>query len=203
MMSPMALRRTISRLSNRGALAAGEKESVILIAGPTAIRTASRFSRPQPRTRTNNVGCRVILGITHDDNPASTGFDLIAFGDTLHHVVGALGMKIRTYFADDSAHIFFRKDYDGVHIRERRQNLRAFFGRHHWPPFTFQRAHGSIGVQRNNQFAAKFPRGMQVANVANMQQVENTIGQRDAIASVPPIRHTLLKFVARNNLLME
>ena len=44
---------------------------------------------------------------------------------------------------------------------------------------------------------------MQVANVANMQQVENTIGQRDAIATAPPIRHTSLKFVARNNLLME
>jgi hypothetical protein len=39
--------------------------------------------------------------------------------------------------------------------------------------------------------------------VANMQQIENTVSQRDAIARAPPIRHTLLKFVARNNLLME
>jgi len=36
-----------------------------------------------------------------------------------------------------------------------------------------------------------------------MQQIENTVSQRDAIASMPPVRHTLLKFVARNNLLME
>jgi hypothetical protein len=39
--------------------------------------------------------------------------------------------------------------------------------------------------------------------MANMQQIENTVSQRDAIASAPPIRHTLVKFIARNNLLME
>src|SRR4029077_10784196 len=141
MMSPMALRRTMSRLENRGVSAAGEKESVILTPSDP-----SRFSRPQPRAQTNDLGGRVILGITHDDDPASTGFDLVALGDGLHRVVGAFGMKIRTDFADDRAHILFRKDYDGVHIRQRRQNLRALFGRNYWPPFALQCAHGSIGV---------------------------------------------------------
>src|SRR5216684_848104 len=112
MMSPMALRRTMSRLSNRGVPGAGEEEWVILVANrpvavSTAIRIASRFSRPQPRPGANDLGGRVILGITHDDHPASTGFDLIALGDTLYRVVGALRMKIRTYFADDRAHILF------------------------------------------------------------------------------------------------
>src|SRR5712671_6704746 len=120
MMSPMALRRTMSRLSNRGVRARREKESVILIPSDP-----SRFSRPQPRTRartrTNDLGGRVILGITHDDHPASTGFDLIALGDVLHRVVGALGMKVRTDFANDRAHILFWKNHDGVHVRQRRQ----------------------------------------------------------------------------------
>src|SRR5271157_3121606 len=143
MMSPMALRRTMSRLSNRGVPAGREKESVIPVANRpvatrTAIRTASRLSRPQPRVRTNDLGGRVILGITHDDHSASTGFDLVALGDALRRVVGALDMKIGTDFANDGAHVLFRKDYDGVHIRQRRQNFRAFFGRHHWPPFTLQ-----------------------------------------------------------------
>src|ERR1700675_1630685 len=98
-MSPMALRRTMSRLSNRGGPSPGEKESVI--------STASRLSRSQPRARTDDLSRRVILGITHDDNPASIGFDLIALGDALHRVVGALGMKVRADFANDSAHILF------------------------------------------------------------------------------------------------
>src|SRR6267378_2885831 len=195
MMSPMALRRTMSRLSNRGAPPESEKESVIL--------PPSLFSRLYPRARTNDLGGRVILGIAHDDHVASTGFDLIALGDALHRVIRAFGMKVRTDFANNRAHVLFWKYYDGVHIRQRRKNFRAFFGRHHWPAFALQRAHGSICVHRNNQFAAKFPSGAQVAYVANMQHVENTVSQRDAIAGAPPICYTLLKFVARNNLLMK
>src|ERR1700681_1981460 len=109
MMSPMALRRTMRMLSNRGVPPAGESVMLIpvLVAGPIAIHAASRFSRlhPRARARTNDVGGRVILGIAHDDNSASTGFDLVALGDALHRVIRALGMKVRTDFADDSAHI--------------------------------------------------------------------------------------------------
>ena len=79
----------------------------------------------------------MIFWITDDDDAASTGFDHIALGDAFHRVVGALGMKIRTNFANDGAHVFFWKHYDSVHIRQRRQNFRAFFGWHHGPPFTF------------------------------------------------------------------
>src|ERR1039458_9689002 len=107
MMSPMALRRTTSKLSNRGVPAVREKELVILVATRAAIRTASRFSRPQPRAQTTDLGGRVILRITHDDNPASTGFDLVALGHALRRVVRALGMKVRTDFANDGAHVFF------------------------------------------------------------------------------------------------
>src|SRR6266404_1791491 len=200
MMSPMALRRTMSRLSNRGVPGRREKESVILIPSDP-----SRFFRPhpRPRARTNDLGGRGILGITHDDNPASTGFDLVALGDALHRVVGALGMKIRAYFADDRAHILFWKNYDSVHVRQRRQNFRAFFGRHHWPAFALQSAHGSVGIHCNDQLATELPSGTQVAYVANMRHVEHTVSQRDAIAGAPPICYTLLKFVARNNLRME
>jgi len=198
----------MSRLSNRGAPAAEEKELVILVANRpvavrTAIRTASRLSRLQPRAQTNDRGGRVIFGITHDDHSASTGFDLVALGDALHRVVRALRMKIGTYFADDRAHILFWEHYDGVHVRQRRQNFRAFFGRNYWPTFALQRAYGSIGIHRNNQLATEFPRGTQVTYVADVQQIENTVSQCDAMASAPPVRNILLKFVARNNLLME
>ena len=173
---------------------------VVLVAGPIAIRTASRFSRPEAR---NNLGGRVILGIADDNDSAPAGFDLVALGDALRRVVAALGMKVRTDFANDGAHVFLWKDYYRVNIRQRRQNFRAFFGRHHWPPFTLQRARASIGIHRNNQFAAEFPRGMQVAYVADVQQIETPVGERDAIAVAPPTRYALLKFVARNDLLME
>ncbi len=145
----------------------------------------------------------MILGITYNDDASATGFNLIALGNALRRVVRALGMKIRPDLANDGAHIVFRKDHDGVHIRQRRQNLRAFFRRHHWTAFTFQRAHGIIGIYRDNQFAAEFPGGTQVAYMANVQQIETTVRQRDAIAGAAPICHELLKFVARNNFRMK
>ena len=145
----------------------------------------------------------MILGITHDDDAASAGFDLVALGDAVHRVVRALGMKIRADFANDGTHVIFWKNYDGVHIRQRRQNFRAFFGGHHGPPFAFQRAHGRIGIHRDNQLAAEFARSMKVAHMADVQQIETTVGQGDALAGAPPIRHTSLKFVARQNLGME
>jgi hypothetical protein len=36
-----------------------------------------------------------------------------------------------------------------------------------------------------------------------VQHIETTVGQGDTLAGAPPIRHTLLKFVARQNLRME
>jgi len=145
----------------------------------------------------------VILGIAHDDNTPSTGFDFGALGDTLRRVVRALGVKVRTDFANDGAHISFGKDYNRVHVLERRQNFRAFLGRHYGPPLTLQCAHRRIGVHRDNQLAAEFARGMQVADMADVQQIETPIGQRDALAGAPPIGHALLKFAAQNNLPME
>lgn len=145
----------------------------------------------------------MILGITNDDDAAATGFDYIVLGDALRRVVGAFGMKVRTDLANDGAHVFFWEDNDGVHIRQRRQNFRAFFGRHYGPPFTLQSARGSIAVHRDNQLAAEFPGSMEVADMADVQHVEAPVGQRNAIAGAPPIRYTLPKFSARNNLLME
>src|SRR5208337_1126941 len=135
MMSPMALRRTISRLLNRGVTAGGKTELVILAAAPLVyphhpvsdpprpIRAGSRFWRPQPRV--DNLRGGVIFWITNDDDAAATGFDYIVLGDALRRVVGAFGMKIRTDLANDGAHVFFWEDNDGVHIRQRRQNFRA------------------------------------------------------------------------------
>jgi hypothetical protein len=39
--------------------------------------------------------------------------------------------------------------------------------------------------------------------MADVQQIETTVGQGDAIAGVAPIRHPLPKFLARNNLSMR
>lgn len=151
----------------------------------------------------NDLGSRVILGITHDDDATSTCFDFAALGDCLRRVVGTFGMKVWTNFSNNGAYVRFRKDHNGVNVGQRCQNFRALVGWHDGPPFALQRAHGSVGVDSDDQFAAEFPRGAEVAYMADVQQIETSVSQRDAIAGAAPIRHTLLQFIARKNLLME
>jgi len=101
-------------------------------------------------------------------------------------------MKIGTDFANEGAHVRFRKDDNGVDVGQRRQNFRALLGRGCWPPFAFQCAHGSVGVDRDNQFATEFPRGVEIAYMAHMQKIEAPVGQCDAIPGAPPIYDKLL-----------
>ena len=117
----------MSRLSNRGRGWEGTSEwqvhpclSIGLVASLATplVRVASR-SRLQPRTRINDLGGRVILGIADDDDSTSAGFDLVALRNALHRVVRSLGMKIGTNFANDGAHILFRENDDRVHVRQR------------------------------------------------------------------------------------
>ena len=145
----------------------------------------------------------MIFGIPHDDDAASTGFDFDALRDALYGIVGALGMKIGTDFANQGAHVCFWKDYNGIDVGESRENFCAFFRRHDGAAFTFQRTDGRVGVYGYDQFATQFSSGVQVAYVANVEQIEASVGQRDAIAVAAPSSHTAMQFIARDNLLME
>jgi hypothetical protein len=145
----------------------------------------------------------VILGIAHDHDTPSTGLDLVAFGDALRRVVGSLGVNFRADFANDGAHILLRKDNDGVNIFERRKNFSALSFRHYGPTLAFQCEHGSIAIHRDNQFAAEFPRSVQVAHVPDVEHIKASISQRDAIPGAPPLFNSLPQFVARNNFPMR
>src|ERR1017187_10857635 len=108
MISPMALSRTTSRLSIRGARSTSRAESVI--------RAASRFSRRQPRA--NDFTCRVIFRVAHDHDAAPASFHLVALRNIVRRVVRALSVKIREYLADDRAYILLRKHRSEEHTSE-------------------------------------------------------------------------------------
>src|SRR6202041_1915522 len=203
----MALSRTISRLFNRGVTEVWEERPVVPIVWPiikpatlAAHRVASRFLRFPTRTRNNPAG-RVILGITDNHDSPSAAFNLIALRNALHRIVRPLGMEIRTDFADEGAHVILWENYDRIHIRQRRQNFRTFFGRDYPPALALQCPHGNVRIHRDNQSAAESTCRVQVANMPNVQHIEAPVRQRDAIAGAPPFRHTLAKLVSRNNFL--
>ncbi len=145
----------------------------------------------------------MILGIAYDDNSSAAGQDFVALGNAFHRVIGALGMKIWMNFTNDGAHVFFGKNNDSVNILQRGQNLGALGLRHHRPSLALQGAHGSVAVHRDNHSAPEFASRMQIAYMADMEQIEAAVGENDALPRTPPIRYTQPEFVARNNLPMD
>jgi hypothetical protein len=145
----------------------------------------------------------MILRITHDDDTASAGFDFVALGDTFSGVVGALGVEVRADFADERANIFFREDDDRVDVGKSGQNFCSFFCRDDGPAFALQRAGRLIGVHRNHDFAAKPAGSLQITHVANVQEVETPVGERDATASAAPLGYAFAEFVTREDLRLD
>jgi hypothetical protein len=62
--------------------------------------------------------------------------------------------------------------------------------------------HGSIAIYGNDQLAAEFARGAEVADVAYVENVKTAVREGDANTLPAPIRDTVLKFVARDDLFM-
>lgn len=144
----------------------------------------------------------MILGIAYDYDSASAGFDFAPLGNAFFGVIGALGVKIGADFADDRAHIFFREDHNGVNIGQRSENFRALFGRHYGPAFAFQGAYGFIGIYRDDEFASEFASGVEIANVSNVQYIEASVGEGDAISGGAPVQHQLVELAPGNNFWM-
>lgn len=154
----------------------------------------SRTPRLQPRT--NDFANRMVLGIANDFDPAAAFAHNVALGNCGRSVVGALGVNVRPNFADQSSHIPFGKNDHRVHIGECGQNFRTLWGRDQGAAFTLERRHRFVGIDGYDQASAQLFRGMQIAYVTDVKQIESAIGQCDGFAGAAPFRNLLLQFFA-------
>ena len=74
------------------------------------------------------------------------------------------------------------EDRDGVDAGERREDLGALGLRRDGPGRALVRAHGSIGVDADDERVARARARLQVANVAGMQQIEDAVREDDRLA---------------------
>ena len=144
----------------------------------------------------------MVFGIANDDDAAAAGFDIITLGDAFGSVIGAFGVKIGTDFADDGADIFFGKDDNGIDIGEGSKDFGTLAFRHHGTALAFQGTDGGVGVDGNYEFASEFAGGTEVANVADVEDVEAAVGECDAISSVAPGGDSVFQVVTCKNLRM-
>jgi len=138
----------------------------------------------------------VIFRIANDHDLASTGHNFVVLRDALGGVIRTLGVKVGPDFPDDCAHVFFRKNKYRVDICERGENFCPLVGGHQWAAFAFQCTDGVVAVDGNHKLSAQLARRVKVANVADVEQIEASIGERDAMSGAAPCRHALAQIFA-------
>ena len=114
----------------------------------------------------------MIFWISDDlDSPTILGHS-VAFGNGIRCVVGALSLHVRLNLANNAADIELGKNYHRVDVGQRRHNLCTFVPRHHRTPFSLQRPHRIVGVDRYDEFATQRFRTLQIAHMPHMQQIK-------------------------------
>ena len=145
----------------------------------------------------------MILGITDDGDTSAVFGDGIALGDIIGGVVSAFSLNLGANLADDGADIELGKDHDRVDIFQRGNDFGTFLFRHDGASCAFERAHGFVGVHGHDQLASERLGPAQVAYVANVEQVEVAVRQRDAFAGAPPFCDTLPELIAADDLVVS
>ena len=121
-----------------------------------------------------------------DDRPAAR-FDGVTPHDLIRRPVGTLHEDVGLDSADDVGRGVVVEDRNGVDAGERREDLGALVLGVDRPLGALVAAHRRVGIESNDQQVAVRPRGLQVADVAGMQQVEHAVREHDAAARGPRV----------------
>src|SRR5579864_7672662 len=190
--SPMELRRTIRirRWPRDCSADCGASEVVI--------ETASRRPRREPGA--DDFAGGMILRIADDGNPAAVRTHRIGLRNAVDGVVGALRLDVGTDFGDESAHVALWEDDDSVDVGKCGEDFGSLFSRHQGAAFAFQCVNRFVGVDRDDQASTQLFRRVEVAYVADVKQIETSIGECDVVARLPPALHLPAKCWAVENL---
>ena len=122
----------------------------------------------------------MVLGVAGDGDPPAVGADLRGLGDGLRRVVGALHLHVGPERADDRHDVLRLEQDDVVHAAERRDDLGALGRGDDGPsgPLVCKRAE-DVAVHRHDEEVALPARALEVAQVADVEQVEQAVRERD------------------------
>ena len=98
-------------------------------------------------------------------------------------VVAAFHVDRRPHYLQQLGRADFRKNYDVIHAIERRDDFRAILRGIQRAARAFQSPHRFITVDRHQERVAQRTRGLEITDVADVQQIENPIGENKPAAS--------------------
>src|SRR5262245_46620545 len=122
---------------------------------------------------------RMVLGVAHDRYANSQTVGGRSLRHALGRVVGSFCMYVRSQFLEQRFDIRLWKDHDKVDRTQRgyQQGPRALIENR--PSRPFQPANAAIRVDAHDQGIAFRTRALQIANMANVQDVEASVGKHD------------------------
>src|SRR6185436_10392487 len=128
-------------------------------------------------------GARRLAGLEGDpEDPPAACLDDIASHDRVRGPVGALDEHIGLNRRDQVVRCLLVEDDDAVDTGESLEHLRPLGLRRDWTLRPLVGANRPVGVEADNQRVAEGPGLLQVAEVADVQQIEHAVGEDDRLA---------------------
>ena len=145
----------------------------------------------------------MVFRIAHNFHPAAAGLHNIAFRNGFGRVIGAFRVNVGPDQADQLANVRRIEDEHRVNVLERRQNFCALAFRDARTPVALERARTGVRIHGNQQFPAEAFRGLQIPNVADVQDVKAAVGESDLFTGHSPRPHTLAKLLQSNQFVLR
>ena len=124
----------------------------------------------------------MILRIADDGDAAAVAAHGLALGHGVDGVVGPLAVHVRPQREQQRRDGRLGKDDDVVDAAQRRDELGAIRRRQDRPARPLQRRRPIVVVDGDDEAVGLARGGLQVADVADVQQVEAAVGERDGAA---------------------
>ena len=113
--------------------------------------------------------------VADDRDTATVAANRIALGHGVDRVVGPLAMHVGTQRQQKRRDVGFRKDRDVVHAAQGGDELRPISRGQDGLPWPLQPLHRRVVVDRHHEAIGFARRRLEVANVADMQQIEAAV----------------------------
>ncbi len=138
----------------------------------------------------------MVFGIADDFHSPAVFCDDISLRNGVRSVVGAFGLNVRANFVDESANVKFGKNHYCINHRERSDDFGTLAFGHQRAAWALERTHRGVGVYCDYQLAAQTFCCMKITNMADVQQIESSVGERDAFTNTPPVFNAAAKLFA-------
>src|SRR5262245_9051195 len=132
--------------------------------------------------RADEIAAGVGLRIADDGDRSARAAHRGSLGNRVRGVVGALGVYVGSDGGGQSVGGVLVEDDHVVDVGQGGQQLHTLDGRDEWSAGALETGYRGIGIHPDEQHVAQAPGGPKIADMADVEQVEASVGEDDSLA---------------------